>query len=213
MLPSGNDASMALAIWGGRKLLEREQEPQSKFTRMECYNRFIQLMNSKAKELKMLKTNYANSHGLMNPNNKSSAYDLALLCEYAMNNESFRAIVRCKQYKGVVRFNEDSKKIEERTYKKESEEAASESDSPEERSPLMRQFSSIVNKNSEKRIAVEWENTHKLLHLKPKEYIGIKTGYTPSAGPCLSSFISTNNRNFVIIVLGCGRVSLRFKET
>lgn len=24
MLPSGNDASLALAVWGGKKLLERE---------------------------------------------------------------------------------------------------------------------------------------------------------------------------------------------
>ena len=26
MLPSGNDASLALAVWGGRKLLEKDQE-------------------------------------------------------------------------------------------------------------------------------------------------------------------------------------------
>lgn len=62
-------------------------------------------MNIKAKDLRMLKTNYANSHGLMNPNNKSSAYDVALLCEYAMQNDSFRSIVRCKQYKGTVKYN------------------------------------------------------------------------------------------------------------
>ena len=36
-------------------------------------------MNKKAKELKMSKTNYANSHGLVNSNNKSSAYDVAIL--------------------------------------------------------------------------------------------------------------------------------------
>jgi D-alanyl-D-alanine carboxypeptidase len=43
-------------------------------------------MNAKAKELGMNKTNYANSHGLMNTSNKSSAYDIALLCDYAMRN-------------------------------------------------------------------------------------------------------------------------------
>lgn len=57
---------------------------------MECYNRFIGQMNCKAKELKMQKTTYANSHGLMNPNNRSCAYDVALLCEYAMKNAEFR---------------------------------------------------------------------------------------------------------------------------
>lgn len=63
-------------------------------------------MNSKAKMICMNKTNYANSHGLMNQNNKSSAYDIALLCDYAMRNELFRTIVRCKQYKGVIKYSE-----------------------------------------------------------------------------------------------------------
>ena len=66
---------------------------------------------------------------------------------------------------------------------------------------------------TEKTKSIEWQNTHKLLHLKPKEYLGIKTGYTYTAGPCLSSLISINERNFIIIVLGCSRVNLRFKQT
>ena len=60
---------------------------------------------------------------------------------------------------------------------------------------------------------VEWQNTHKLMQLRPKEYIGIKTGFTKSAGPCLSSCVSVQSREFVIVVLGCARMSLRFKET
>lgn len=43
-------------------------------------------MNKKAREIGMHKTTYANSHGLVNFANKSCAYDLALLCEYAMKN-------------------------------------------------------------------------------------------------------------------------------
>jgi D-alanyl-D-alanine carboxypeptidase len=43
-------------------------------------------MNAKARELNMGKTTYANSHGLVNQNNKSSAYDIAILCDYAMRN-------------------------------------------------------------------------------------------------------------------------------
>ena len=34
---------------------------------------------------------------------------------------------------------------------------------------------------------VKWENTHQLLQNKPELYIGIKTGVTTSAGPCLAS--------------------------
>lgn len=53
-------------------------------------------MNEKAKDLKMLKTKYANSHGLANSSNRSSAFDIAVLCEYAMKNEIFRNIVSCR---------------------------------------------------------------------------------------------------------------------
>lgn len=47
-------------------------------------------MNNKAKELGMIKTNYANSHGLVNPENRSCAFDLALLCEHVMQNIKFK---------------------------------------------------------------------------------------------------------------------------
>lgn len=60
---------------------------------------------------------------------------------------------------------------------------------------------------------VKWENTHKLLHSKPNEYIGIKTGITNAAGPCLSSMVRIDNRQFIIIVLACSKIGLRFKET
>lgn len=43
-------------------------------------------MNEKAKNLQMTRTHYANTHGLVNPQNKSSAIDIVLLCEYAMSN-------------------------------------------------------------------------------------------------------------------------------
>lgn len=64
-------------------------------------------MNVKAKQLKMLKTNYANSHGLVNFNNKSSAYDIAILSEYALKNETFRKIVSTRSYEGMIRVNLD----------------------------------------------------------------------------------------------------------
>lgn len=44
------------------------------------YDRFIEQMNNKAIELNMEKTRYANSHGLMNVENKSCPFDLAVLC-------------------------------------------------------------------------------------------------------------------------------------
>ena len=53
----------------------------------------------------MLKTTYANSHGLINPNNRSSAYDIAILSEYAMRNDIFRRVVSTQTYKGSIRVS------------------------------------------------------------------------------------------------------------
>ena len=62
-------------------------------------------MNSKAKQLGLLKTTYANSHGLVNQLNKSCAYDLAVLCEYAMKNKKFKDIVSCKFYQTKITYS------------------------------------------------------------------------------------------------------------
>lgn len=69
----------------------------------ECFSRFLKEMNFKAKELKMTKTNYSNSHGLINQSNKSTAYDVAILSSHAMQNPLFRKIVQTKEYRGVIR--------------------------------------------------------------------------------------------------------------
>lgn len=43
--------------------------------------------------------------------------------------------------------------------------------------------------------------------------MGIKTGVTSTAGPCLASYVKINNRHFVIIVLNCKKLSQRFADT
>ena len=55
-------------------------------------------MNKKARSLDMTKTTYANSHGLVNCINRSCAYDIALLSEYAIRSPIFRSIVSTKFY-------------------------------------------------------------------------------------------------------------------
>ena len=51
----------------------------------------------------MKKTTYANSHGLSNADNKSCAYDIAILCEYCMKSEVFRDIVKTDRYTGYIK--------------------------------------------------------------------------------------------------------------
>ncbi|MEI5908736.1 D-alanyl-D-alanine carboxypeptidase family protein [Bacillus spongiae] len=81
MLRSGNDAAVAIADY----IAGSEEE-------------FVKLMNRKASSLGMKNTNFTNPHGLDNPNHYSTAYDMALLTQYAMQNAEFRKIFKTKEH-------------------------------------------------------------------------------------------------------------------
>ena len=78
-----------------------------KFLKGECYARFIKEMNEKRKALKLTKTHYSNSHGLINLHNRSTAYDIAALSRHAMKNKVFKDIVSCKFYECVIKYVEN----------------------------------------------------------------------------------------------------------
>lgn len=69
MLASANDAAVCLAegVAGSEAL-------------------FVDKMNEKAEELKMLNTHYSDATGLSDTNHFSSAYDMALISRYLVNN-------------------------------------------------------------------------------------------------------------------------------
>lgn len=79
MLRSGNDAAVALAEHVGGSI-----------------EGFADLMNKKAKELGLNNTNFVTPHGLDNENHYTTAYELAVLTDYALNNETFAKIVNTK---------------------------------------------------------------------------------------------------------------------
>lgn len=82
MLPSGADAVNALM-----------------FNVTSSKEEFIKLMNDKAKELKMVNTNFDNGIGMDSKDNYSTAYDLAILLNYAINNSEFKKIFTAKEYR------------------------------------------------------------------------------------------------------------------
>lgn len=83
MLRSGNDTAEAIAEYVGGSL-----------------DGFVYLMNQKAREIGMANTNFANPHGLDNfENHYSTAYDMAILTRYAMQNETYRIISGTKIHK------------------------------------------------------------------------------------------------------------------
>ncbi len=79
MLHSGNDAATALAIYCGGTV-----------------EGFAQLMNDKARMLKMTGSHFVNPHGLDAPDHYSTARDLAILARYAMKNPIFAQTVSTK---------------------------------------------------------------------------------------------------------------------
>lgn len=82
MLRSGNDAAIVIATFiGGTE------------------EKFVEMMNKKAQEIGMINTVFNNSHGLDEvTQNKSTAYDMALLSSYASHNETYMKIVGTKKY-------------------------------------------------------------------------------------------------------------------
>ena len=54
------------------------------------------LMNTKAKELGLKNTNFVTPHGLDNDEHYTTAYELAVLTNYALKNDTFSKIVNTK---------------------------------------------------------------------------------------------------------------------
>ena len=81
LLVSGNDAAVALAEACSGSVPD-----------------FANLMNEKAKALGLTNTHFETPHGLDSDNHYTTAYELALLTDYALNNSTFLNIVGTKNY-------------------------------------------------------------------------------------------------------------------
>lgn len=79
LLESGNDAATAVALEIGGNLQD-----------------FAVLMNNKAKEIGMNDSNFVTPSGLDDPEHYSTAYDMAILGAYAINNPRFAEISSTK---------------------------------------------------------------------------------------------------------------------
>ncbi len=59
---------------------------------------FSSMMNAKAKEIGCKETNFVNPNGIHSQRHYSSAYDLYLMAQYGMKNETFRNLVSTTSY-------------------------------------------------------------------------------------------------------------------
>ena len=138
LVSSSNDASTAIAIHLSGST-----------------GKFAYLMNEKAKELGMKNTHFTNPCGFDIGENVTTAYDLALLSEYAIKLPHFNEIVNYRQ---------------------------------------------ATITNIDKSYSYTLETHNKLLEYYPYA-IGIKTGYTAKAGPCLIARAKYQNRDVLLIIL------------
>jgi D-alanyl-D-alanine carboxypeptidase (penicillin-binding protein 5/6) len=93
LLPSGNDASVALAEHFGKRL-----SPESSVS----YDGFIAAMNRKAHQIGMKSTHFANPHGLTAEGHQTTARDLARLATLAFKQPEFRKRVGTAQHGATV---------------------------------------------------------------------------------------------------------------
>ena len=81
MLRSGNDCAVALAEYAGGSI-----------------EGFAELMNKKANELGLKNSHFETPHGLDSNDHYTTAYELAILTNYALRNKTFSNIVGTKTY-------------------------------------------------------------------------------------------------------------------
>ncbi len=84
MLISGNDCSVALAEHIAGSTSE-----------------FVTMMNILARKIGVKNTHFSNTHGLDADGHYTTAYDLAVITAYALENETFKDIVSTKSFKIV----------------------------------------------------------------------------------------------------------------
>ena len=92
MLRSGNDCAIAIAEYIGGSI-----------------DQFSSIMNDKAKELELKNSNFTSPHGLDDENHYTTAYELAIITDYALKNETFKRIVGTKE--AVININNIPKTI------------------------------------------------------------------------------------------------------
>lgn len=92
LLCSGNDSAVALAEYLGGSV-----------------SGFANLMNDKASELGLTSTHFVTPHGLDNDDHYTTAYELALITNYALKNETFKNLVGTKNY--TISINGISKNL------------------------------------------------------------------------------------------------------
>lgn len=148
-ISSANDSAVAMAEYVGGSV-----------------EKFVDMMNKKAKELDLKNTNFANVHGLDDDSHYSCPYDMAIMARELIKHENI--LKYTSTYEEYFKKNDGS--------------------------------------------SVWMVNTNKLIrHYKGLD--GLKTGFTDTAGYCLTATAKRNGMRLISVVMGSDTSENRSKST
>jgi D-alanyl-D-alanine carboxypeptidase len=102
LLPSGNDAAYATAVFTGRKALNNDAADAD-----TALKEFICLMNEKTVEYGLFKTKFKNPDGYDDDGQYTTAYDMGIIASNAIKNDTISSIVDETSARNVFLTGED----------------------------------------------------------------------------------------------------------
>ena len=181
--------------------------------------KFCRKMNKKAKELGARDTKYVNPNGLNNGsvNNITTAYDIAVIVREAMKDERFREIVGTQEY--VIEATNKSKKRlvtnSNRCLWSDLIKAAAKGDKDALDKYTAEYKSNPYNYISDDEAAVReaaQDDAKLSASLMYEPCIGVKTGYSSTAGDCFAGFAAKDDTEMIAVVLNAPHTKNKFQD-
>ncbi len=182
LLPSGNDAAVAIAEHFGDRLTPTDSNPadselgetesdettESNRQAIASYEAFVAAMNDEATLLGLTQTGFRNPHGLTAEGHHSSAADLFQLANLVLRDPKLAEVTATHSYRADVTKPDGTTR------------------------------------------QVTWKNTNRLLSIAG--YGGGKTGTTTAAGACLVASGNHQGSHLIVVVLGASGSAARYAD-
>ncbi len=180
---------------------------------------FCEMMNAKARICGAKNTKYVNPNGLNDEavNNITTAYDIAVIVRRAMKDGRFREIVGTKEYV-IYATNKSKKRLLTnsnmcmwsdliRDAAKGDKKALDKYTEQYENDP----YNYISDDEAANRQAAK-DQAKLISSLMYKPCIGVKTGYSSTAGDCFAGFAKKGNTEIIAVVLNAPHTKNKFQD-
>jgi len=97
-LDEGEEITMEQAVYAALLMSANDACNGIAETAAGSIDAFADMMNETAKRAGAINSNFVNAHGLSDDNHYTTAYDMAMICRYALKNETFRKFFGTYKY-------------------------------------------------------------------------------------------------------------------